>query len=97
MSRGMYFRHIRWCICSESTCRCLPWQRGGGERILVRIPSGSRWDFRRRAKSAMILAQCGICFQEFLLPAKRQEIRWTYQGGMDNGLYNDFSGKKSVI
>lgn len=28
---------------------------------------------RRRAKSAMILMQCGICFQEFLLPAKRQE------------------------
>ena len=28
---------------------------------------------RRRAKSAMILMQCGICFREFLLPAKRQE------------------------
>ena len=28
---------------------------------------------RRQAKSAMILMQCGICFQEFLLPAKRQE------------------------
>ncbi len=28
---------------------------------------------RRRAKSAMILMQCGICFREFLLQAKRQE------------------------
>ena len=48
-------------------------ERGGGadpRADSVRFLDGT---CRRRAKSAMILMQCGICFREFLLPAKRQE------------------------
>ena len=71
---GMFFRHIRWCICfGKSMCRCLHGRarRGADSRAdSVRFLDGT---CRRRAKSAMILMQCGICFKEFLLPAKRQE------------------------
>ena len=71
---GMYFRHIRWCICSgkarAGACHGRA-RRGADPRAdSVRFLDGT---CRRRAKSAMILMQCGICFREFLLPAKRQE------------------------
>ena len=68
MSRGMYFRHIRWCICSgKSMCgACHGGARRGEDSRAdsVRFLDGT---CSRQAKSAMILMQCGICFQEFLL------------------------------
>ncbi len=50
-------------------------ERGGGSDPCDSRPVPIDGTCRRRAKSAMILMQCGICFQEFLLPAKRQKIR----------------------